>query len=98
VADGVQKLAALQDIDVMIQAAIDAAAHLGAEQSRVAMQSEALSRFSDAISTGIGGLVDADMEASAARIRALDVRKQLAIEALSIANQTPRNVLALFRA
>ena len=47
--------------------------------------------------TGIGTLVDADMEETSARLQALQVQQQLSTQALSIANQAPQNLLALFR-
>ena len=47
--------------------------------------------------TGIGSLVDADMEEASARLQALQTQQQLGIQALSIANQAPSSILALFR-
>ena len=46
---------------------------------------------------GIGAMVDADMEEASARLQALQVQQQLGIQALSIANQGPQNLLSLFR-
>jgi flagellin len=37
------------------------------------------------------------MEAEAAELQALQVQQQLATQALSIANQSPQNILSLFR-
>ena len=45
----------------------------------------------------VGALVDTDMEEASARLQALQVQQQLATQALSIANQQPQNILALFR-
>ncbi len=42
-------------------------------------------------------MVDADMEEASARLAALQTQQQLGIQSLSIANQAPQNVLALFR-
>ena len=50
-----------------------------------------------ALEAGIGNLVDADMAKERARLTALDVKMQLAIQALRIANQGPSLLLALFR-
>jgi flagellin len=47
---------------------------------------------------GIGQLVDADMEKTAAKLSAEQVRKQLAIQALSISNSRPQMILQLFAA
>ena len=41
--------------------------------------------------------IDADMEATSARLQALQVQQQLATQSLSIANQGPQNLLSLFR-
>ena len=51
----------------------------------------------DAMTSGIGGLVDADMEAASAKLQALQVQSQLGVQALSIANQAPQSLLSLFR-
>jgi flagellin len=42
-------------------------------------------------------LVDADLATESARLQALQTKQQLGIQALSIANQAPTAVLALFR-
>ena len=85
------------DVDTDLQAAIDAAAAFGAAQVRIEAQNEFLAKQADALKTGVGALVDADMEEASARLQALQVQQQLGIQALSIANQSPQNVLALFR-
>jgi len=89
--------AALGAIDTMIGSAIDAAASFGSAQKRVDTQADFVSNLSDALNTGIGSLVDADMEATSARLQALQVQQQLATQSLSIANQQPQNILSLFR-
>ena len=88
---------ALADIESMISTSIDAAAAFGAAQSRLETQSEFVTNLTDALNSGIGALVDADMEEASARLQALQVQQQLGTQALSIANQQPQNVLALFR-
>ena len=47
--------------------------------------------------SGIGALVDADMEAASAKLQALQTQQQLGVQALSIANQAPQTILSLFR-
>ena len=42
--------------------------------------------------TGVGNLVDADMSKDAAAIMALQTRQQMAVQALSIANQAPQSL------
>ena len=53
--------------------------------------------MTDAIKSGIGTLIDADMEEASARLQALQVQQQLATQSLSIANQAPQNILSLFQ-
>jgi len=89
--------AALAAIEGLIQTSIDAAAAFGSSQARIDNQSEFVSKLTDSLKTGIGALVDADMEEASARLQALQVQQQLATQSLSIANQAPQNILSLFR-
>jgi flagellin len=43
----------------------------------------------DALSNGLGALVDANMAAESAKLQSLQIQQQLATSALSIANQQP---------
>ncbi len=87
----------MTDIEGMIDASIGAAAAFGSGQKRIEIQREFVSELTDALKAGIGSLVDADMEEASARLQSLQVQQQLGTQALSIANQAPQNVLALFR-
>lgn len=89
--------AALDNIENMIQTSIDSAASFGSVLGRIEIQSNFVSSMQDALKAGIGSLVDADMEEASARLQALQVQQQLGIQALSIANQAPQSILALFR-
>ena len=88
---------ALADIEGLIQTSIDAAAAFGSVQGRIEVQSDFVSKLSDSLKSGIGSLVDADLEEASARLQALQVQQQLGVQALSIANQAPQSVLSLFR-
>ena len=88
---------ALDTIEVFIQTSIDAAAAFGSAQGRIETQSDFVGELIDNFKAGIGTLVDADMEAASARLQALQVQQQLATQSLSIANQAPQSILALFR-
>jgi flagellin len=88
---------ALTDIEGLIQTSIDAAAAFGSVQGRIETQSEFISGLTDALKSGIGTLVDADMEETSAKLQALQVQQQLGVQALSIANQAPQQLLSLFR-
>ncbi|WP_434616573.1 flagellin [Tabrizicola sp. M-4] len=89
--------AALATVESLLSTAIDASSAFGSAQGRIETQAKFVSQLSDALTSGIGTLVDADMEETSARLQALQVQQQLATQALSIANQQPQNLLALFR-
>ncbi|MFN3971527.1 MAG: flagellin [Gemmobacter sp.] len=97
VSDQAGAVAALGNIEALQQTAINAAAEFGSVEKRIDIQRDFVGKLSDALKAGIGTLVDADMEATSARLQALQVQQQLGIQALSIANQQPQNILALFR-
>jgi flagellin len=88
---------ALDDIETAIGTAVDAAAEFGSVQNRLEIQSDFVKALTDALSEGVGSLVDANMEEEAARLSALQVQQQLGVQSLSIANQAPQSILALFR-
>ncbi|RRH68315.1 flagellin [Falsigemmobacter faecalis] len=88
---------ALMGVESMLQTSIAAAAKFGSAQGRINIQASFVSKLTDSLKAGIGSMVDADMEEASARLQALQVQQQLSIQALSIANQAPQNILALFR-
>jgi flagellin len=88
---------ALSSIEGMLQTSIDAAAEFGSVQNRVDIQSKFVGKLTDSLKSGIGSMVDADMEETSARLQALQVQQQLATQSLSIAHQAPQNILSLFR-
>jgi flagellin len=70
---------------------------LGAAKARIVIQEDFVQGLMDAIEAGVGQLVDADMNEESTKLQALQVKQQLGIQALSIANQSSQNILALFR-
>jgi flagellin len=88
---------ALSKIEAMIQTSIDTAASLGSSGRQIETQSEFVGKLTDLLTSGIGTLVDADMEAASAKLQALQTQQQLGVQALSIANQAPQTILSLFR-
>ena len=54
-------------------------------------------KLQDTLEAGIGNLVDADLAKESARWQALQVRQQLALIAMRIANQQPSYLLQLFQ-
>ena len=84
-------------VDAMLKDMTDSAATLGAAKSRIDMQHEFVADLMDVIDTGVGRLVDADMNEESTRLKALQTQQQLGIQALSIANSNSENILSLFR-
>ena len=84
-------------IDTLIDTANTAAAAFGAAQTRIEAQNDFLSKQADSLKAGVSAMVDADMEEASARLTALQTQQQLGIQALSIANQAPQTILALFK-
>ncbi|NKN34822.1 flagellin [Agrobacterium sp. a22-2] len=84
-------------VDAMLLDMTDAGATLGATKSRIEMQGEFVADLMDVIDTGVGRLVDADMNEESTKLKALQTQQQLGIQALSIANSNSENVLSLFQ-
>ena len=84
-------------VDAMLADMTDAAATLGATNSRLEMQTDFVADLRDVIDTGVGRLVDADMNEESTRLKALQTQQQLGIQALSIANSNSENILSLFK-
>jgi flagellin len=70
---------------------------LGAASRQIDAQATFTSKLSDTIEAGIGNLVDADLAKESARLQALQVKQQLGVQALSIANPAPQTITSLFR-
>ncbi|KQS77416.1 hypothetical protein ASG25_03730 [Rhizobium sp. Leaf384] len=85
------------DVDLMSQKVIDGAAMLGALKARVDLQTRFTETLVETIGKGIGQLVDADMNETSARLKALQAQEQLAIQALAISNADAGNIMSLFR-
>jgi len=74
-----------------------ALAKLSAGAAKFSIQSTFTQKLSDTLTAGIGNLVDANMAQESASLQSLQVKQQLGIQALSIANQAPQSVLSLFK-
>ncbi|SDR61174.1 flagellin [Rhizobiales bacterium GAS113] len=83
-------------VDTAIQSITTAASTLGATQTRVNLQANFVSSLSDTITSGVGSLVDADMNQASTKLQALQTQQQLGIQSLSIANQNSQLILKLF--
>jgi flagellin len=51
----------------------------------------------ETVEIGLGDLVDADIAKESARLQSLQVRQQLAVQALGVANGAPQTLLGLLR-
>ena len=71
--------------------------HLGTGSNVLASQMKFVGTLQDALTNGIGNLVDADMAQESAKLQALQTKQQLAVQALMIANQSSSILLSLFR-
>ncbi|MEX0299328.1 MAG: flagellin [Kordiimonas sp.] len=96
---GSQPLAssAVENIESSIANVNTALSALGSGAKRLELQGEFVNKLSDAIEVGVGNLVDADLAKTSANLQSLQVKQQLGLQALSIANQAPGTVLSLFR-
>jgi flagellin len=74
-----------------------ALAKLSAGSKKFSIQLNFASKLSDTLTTGVGNLVDADMAKESALLQSLQVKQQLGVQALSIANQSPQYLLSLFK-
>lgn len=88
---------ALTALDTSMNQLNSALARLGTGAKSVEIQSTFVDKLSDALEGGIGNLVDADLAKESARLQSLQVKQQLGIEALAIANAAPQAVLSFFR-
>ena len=88
---------ALSTIESALSAMTSAGAQLGSISTRIDLQEDFVGALSDSIDSGVGRLVDADMEEESSKLSALQTQQQLAIQSLSIANSSSQNILSLFR-
>ncbi|CAL9914463.1 flagellin N-terminal helical domain-containing protein [Candidatus Liberibacter solanacearum] len=87
----------LSFIDHKLKLATSAAGRIGSISSRIHLQEDFVKFMRDAIEKGIGRLVDADMADESSKLSALQTQQQLAIQALSIVNNSTSKILSLFR-
>jgi flagellin len=74
-----------------------ALAKLSSGAAKFSIQATFTQKLSDTLSAGIGNLVDANMAQESAMLQSLQVKQQLGVQALSIANQAPQTILSLFK-
>lgn len=71
-------------------------AKLGTASKSLEVHKNFVTKLSDALEAGIGNLVDADLAKESARLQSLQVKQQLGVQALSIANQAPSTIMSFF--
>ncbi|WP_417459267.1 flagellin [Kordiimonas sp.] len=95
--DGGDASGAVTAIEAAISSVNDVLSNLGSTSNRLGIQQQFAGKLSDSLEVGIGNLVDADLAKESANLQAFQTKQQLGLQALSIANQGPQSVLALFR-
>ncbi|RUM07187.1 flagellin [Rhizobium chutanense] len=88
---------ALTNVEAALKSMTSAGAALGSVSKRIELQENFVSALSDSIDSGVGRLVDADMEEESSKLSALQTQQQLAVQSLSIANSSSQTILSLFR-
>jgi len=86
----------LTDVETAIGSITTAASTLGGLTTNLSTQANYVSNLSDSLTTGVGSLVDANMNEAATKLAALQVQQQLGVQALSISNSYTQLILKLF--
>jgi flagellin len=82
----------------VFKAGLDSAlANLGADVARIKSQTEFIKQAQETVQIGLGALVDADLAKESSTLTSLQVRQQLGVQAIGIANSAPQTLLGLFR-
>jgi flagellin len=88
----------------MISTVTTSIANVGAALAKLGTGTKALeshltfvSKLQDSLEAGVGNLVDADLASESAKLQALQTKRQLGVQALSIANTSAGSLLGLFR-
>ena len=84
-------------LDDQIKLVNGAMSKLGAASRKIEGQQVFIGKLVDVIEGGVSNLVDADLAKESAKLQALQVKQQLGVQALSIANQAPQTIISLFR-
>ncbi len=87
---------AVATITTSLENVNEALARLGVGSKKLELHESFVGKLSDALTAGIGNLVDADLAAESAKLQSLQVKQQLGVQALGIANSAPQIFLSLF--
>ena len=83
-------------LDTAITTVSSGLASLGSAANRLDIQAEFTGKLQDILKQGVGNLVDADLAEESANLQAFQIKQQLGVQALAIANAGPQSILALF--
>jgi flagellin len=86
----------LKDVETARTSIVTAEATLGGMTTNLTTQQNYISNLSSSLTTGVGSLVDANMNEAATKLAALQVQQQLGVQALSISNSNTQLILKLF--
>ena len=92
-----QASAMIATVETSLNNVNSALARLGSGSKKLSVQATFVQNLSDTLTTGIGNMVDADMATESAQLQSLQVKQQLGVQALLIANQSPQVILSLFQ-
>lgn len=88
--------AARSAVESAIGTANSRLASFGTDAKSLEIHKEFVGQLQDTLNQGVGNLVDADLAKESARLQSLQIKQQLGVQALSIANQAPQTILGLF--
>jgi flagellin len=86
----------LTDAETAIDSITAAARTLRATTTNLTTQRTYVSNLSDSLTTGVGSLVDANINEAATKLAALQVQQQLGAQALNISNSNTHLIRKLF--
>ena len=86
----------IKAMDTAMQNVTSALSRLGTQANGLDTHLTFINKLQDTLEVSVGRLIDADMAQEATRLQALQIKQQLAIKSLSIANAAPSYILKLF--
>lgn len=89
--------AALAEIDGLADQVRDTNQALGSQQRRLELQDAFVATLVGNLESGLGAIVDADIAEESVNLSQEQVRQELSVQSLGIANQNARILLQLFR-
>jgi flagellin len=88
---------ALTSLNTFAQAVNVAMSNNASDARALRLHNNFINSQVDAIQTGLGATVDADIGKASAEVQSRQVQRQLGVQSLSLANQQPSTLLGLFR-